>query len=99
MGDIADYYMDIGMDADANYAASIREANEYAKTIKERYLAGVLKWTTQAETKVKVDEMETNHLMNSRNMLQRGLRKDTDDSKRIVFEQWIEIFNWELEKR
>lgn len=66
MGDMADYYMDLALDAEW-------ELERRAKDVYRFYEDGTLTWKTKDGNKLLISEMSDTHIVNSINML---IKKD-----------------------
>jgi len=62
MGDMADYYMDLAIDAEF-------ELERRAKDVYRFYEEGTLTWKTKSGDKLLITEMSNKHIVNSINML------------------------------
>lgn len=81
MGDMADYYIDQQMNAEF----------DLSEEICENYLEGL--WQTKEGEKIKICDMETDHIRNTINFIDReGFLDD-------LGQDYIKLFKIELEKR
>ena len=93
MGDIAEYYMDQMMSADAELEAIRYHERSYVDRIEKEYMMGSLKWKAQFDGDVLVSKMAGNHIINTIDFL--GVKKGKSERR----DKWLEIFNIEIEKR
>lgn len=93
MGDIAEYYMDLAMQQDAEMEAENHFRRELIETMEKDYMMGVLKWNTQFDGKIMVTKMTKLHLENTINYIKRTYKNEEVSNK------WIELLGYELEKR
>lgn len=94
MGDIADYYMDIAMEQQAEWESQQHFRREAVEKVEKDYMMGVLKWKTQFDGKIMVTKMTHNHLVNTISFIKRAYDKDNE-----VAQKWIEVLGYEIEKR
>jgi len=90
---MADYYMDLSMEQDAEFEAERMERQKHVERMEKQYAFGVLKWKTQNNGKILVANMTKEHLENSIAFVKR-----TMDSGEVS-QKWIELLGYELEKR
>lgn len=93
MGDMADYYMDLAMQYDAEFEAESKLRQERVEQIEKDYMIGILKWKTKSGSKIMVSKMTVEHLENSIEFIKRAHHDDE------ISQKWIEILGYELEKR
>lgn len=92
MGDMADYYMSLAMEQDAEFEAECYFIQERVKQMEKQYMMGVLKWNTQSDGKIMVTKMTKEHIENAIAFIKRGNNEE-------VSQKWIELLGYELEKR
>lgn len=92
MGDMADYYMDLAMQQDAEFEAEYHHIHKRVEQMEKDYMMGVLKWNTQSHGKIMVTSMTKEHLENAIAFLKRGGSEEFG-------QKWIELLGYELEKR
>ena len=72
MGDMADYYMDLAMQQDAEFEVECKLRQEHVEQLEKDYMMGVLKWNTQSHGKIMVTKMTKEHLENTIAFIKRG---------------------------
>jgi hypothetical protein len=92
MGDIAEYYMDLAMEQDAQWQAERYFIAEAVKNMEKKYMMGVLSWTTIEGEKILVQNLSDKHL---ENCIAFQKRKDKEE----VGDKWLELLGYELKKR
>lgn len=92
MGDMADYYMDLAMQQDAEFEAERYHIQRRVEQMEKQYMMGVLKWNTQSQGKIMVTSMTKEHLENTIAFIKKGNNEE-------VSQKWIELLGYELEKR
>lgn len=92
MGDIADYYMDIGMDWEESQSGDYYHGTHYDDMFKA-YQQGKLEWFTKEGKGILVENMTDNHVLNTRHFI---IHKNTDKQ---YLKEWIIIFTVEAKKR
>ena len=95
MGDIADYYMDIAMQHQAEWESQQHFRMESVEKMEKLYMMGVLKWNTQNDGRIMVTKMTKNHLTNTIEFIKRNYKGSDNE----IAKKWIELLNYELEKR
>jgi len=93
VGDIADYYMDIAMEEQAEWETEQHLRREAIEKMEKDYMMGVLKWKTQHDGHINVTKMTKSHLENCIAFVKRTY-KNEEISKKMV-----ELLGYELEKR
>jgi hypothetical protein len=88
MGEMADYFYDLAM---REYLFD--EFNEDDVDIYDEYQKGLLCWSTKDGDDILIKDMTDNHIINSKNLLEKAVYNDTE----IL--TWIKIFNEEINKR
>ena len=92
MGDMADYYMDLAMEQEAQWEAEKHFRDEDSKEMEKRYMMGILSWTTIEEEEILVQNLSDEHLINC---LAFSKRKEKDS----VVDKWVELLGYEVQKR
>jgi hypothetical protein len=95
MGEIADYYMDLAMQQDAEYEALKHRLDGMATQVLEDYQMGVAEWTTKDNEMIPVIKMTKDHVQNCLKMMM----KNNVKFKNPYRTAWIKIFKAEIKKR
>lgn len=92
MGDMADYYMDLAMQQDAELEAERYHIQRRVEQMEKDYMMGVLKWNSLSG-KIMVTSMTKEHLENSIKFINKAHHNEE------ISQKWIELLGYELEKR
>lgn len=92
MGEMADCYMELAMQQEAEFEAECYFIQEQIKQMEKQYMMGVLKWNTQSGGRIMVTKMTKEHLENTIAFIKRGNNEE-------VSQKWIELLKIEIDKR
>lgn len=94
MGEMAEYYTDIGEEWVERIIAEQeeQEIEDHIASLEKKYMMGVLFWETKDNGPINVSRMTKIHINNAVSHIGRG-------SLNKVSSKWIEIFGYEIQKR
>jgi|TARA_R110000851_G_scaffold270161_2_gene422833 hypothetical protein len=92
MGEMAEYYMDLAMEQEAEMEAEEYFRAEAIRGMERNYMMGVLLWTGNDGKSILVQDLGYKHLENCISFLKRMARGD-------VRGKWVELLGYEMTKR